>query len=117
MKYEFGLRGHDIGNNFEEMCENAKKYGVKNLQFAMARTCNDINFDEIGFDEKVANDIKAKLDEYGFTGALTLEVFRSAREDYRAMSAEAFLATAYDRIKRISALSAATMDEIKKEYA
>lgn len=65
MKYEFGLRGHDIGNNFEEMCENAKKYGVKNLQFALAKTCNDINFDEIGFDEKVANDIKAKLDEYG----------------------------------------------------
>ena len=52
----------------------------------------------------------AKLDEYGFTGALTLEVFRSVREDYMAMSAEAFLATAYDRIKRISALSAATLD-------
>ncbi len=65
MNYEFGLRGHDIGNNFEEMCENAKKYGVKNLQFALAKTCNDINFDEVGFDEKLANDIKAKLDEYG----------------------------------------------------
>ena len=64
MKYEFGLRGHDIGNTLQEMCENAKKYGVKNLQFAMARTCNDINFDEIGFGEKVANEIKAKLDEY-----------------------------------------------------
>ena len=65
MKYEFGLRGHDIGNTLDEMCENAKKYGVKNLQFAMAKTCNNINFDEIGFDEKVANEIKAKLDEYG----------------------------------------------------
>ena len=64
MKYEFGLRGHDIGNTFQEMCDNAKKYGVRKLQFALARTCNDIKFDEIGFDEKVANDIKAKLDEY-----------------------------------------------------
>ena len=64
MNYEFGLRGHDIGNTFQEMCDNAKKYGVRKLQFALARTCNDINFDEIGFDEKVANDIKAKLDEY-----------------------------------------------------
>ena len=64
MNYEFGLRGHDIGNTLQEMCDNAKEYGVRKLQFALARTCNDINFDEIGFDEKVANDIKAKLDEY-----------------------------------------------------
>ncbi len=64
MKYEFGLRGHDIGNTLDEMCENAKKYGVKNLQFALARTCNDINFDEVGFNEEIAKKIKSKLDEY-----------------------------------------------------
>lgn len=51
----------------------------------------------------------AKLDEYGFTGALTLEVFRGARADYAAMTADGFLATAYDRIKRISVLSAPTI--------
>lgn len=45
-----------------------------------------------------------KLDEYGFAGALTLEVFRSAREDYEKLTAEEFLLTAYDRMKRISAL-------------
>ena len=65
VKYEFGLRGHDIGDNFTQMCENAKKYGVKKLQFALAKTVNDVNFDEIGFDEKLAHDIKKKLDEYG----------------------------------------------------
>ncbi len=64
MNYEFGLRGHDIGSNLDEMCENAKKYGVKKLQFALAVTCKDINFDEVGFDEEIAKNIKAKLDEY-----------------------------------------------------
>ena len=50
MKYRFGLRGHDAGNSFEEMCENAKKSGIKNLQFALAKTVSEINFDEVGCD-------------------------------------------------------------------
>lgn len=45
-----------------------------------------------------------KLDEYGFGGALTLEVYHTACEDYKQMRAEEFLATAYDRVKRISVL-------------
>ena len=49
-KYRFGLRGHDAGNSFEEMCENAKKSGIKNLQFALAKTVSEINFDEVGYD-------------------------------------------------------------------
>ena len=51
----------------------------------------------------------AKLDEYGFTGALTLEVYRSSREDYKKMTDEAFLATAYDRLTRIAALGNAAL--------
>ena len=42
-----------------------------------------------------------KLDEYGYTGSLMLEVWQN-REDYLKMSHEDFLATCYERIKRIS---------------
>ena len=35
---------------------------------------------------------------------LVLEVFRAMREDYKALSDEAFLTIAYERIKRISTL-------------
>ncbi|MBQ8388911.1 MAG: sugar phosphate isomerase/epimerase [Clostridia bacterium] len=42
-----------------------------------------------------------KLDEYGYAGPLTLEVGQN-RPDYQAMSPEAFLATCYERIKKIS---------------
>ena len=64
MKYSFGLRGHDIGDNFEEMCENAKKAGITKLQFALAKTVNDINFDEVGYDKSVSDKIKEKLDSH-----------------------------------------------------
>ncbi len=63
MKYTFGLRGHDIGNNFDEMCERAKAAGVKKLQFALAKTVNDVDFDEVGYDEKLSLKIKTKLVE------------------------------------------------------
>lgn len=52
-----------------------------------------------------------KLDEYGYTGALTLEISRNARDDYKEMSGDAFLATAYDRLKRISVLNAPTVEK------
>lgn len=45
-----------------------------------------------------------KLDAYGYAGPLVLEVFRGARADYKQLSDEAFLATAFDRIARISKL-------------
>ena len=44
----------------------------------------------------------SKLDKYGYSGPLMLEVFRNAKEDYAKLSAEEFLKTSYDRIKRIS---------------
>lgn len=50
------------------------------------------------------HEMMRKLDLYGFEGVLMLEVFHSAREDYKKMSAEQFIATAYERIKRISEL-------------
>lgn len=43
-----------------------------------------------------------KLDKYGYDGPLMLEVFRTRRADYEAMTPEEFLTTAYDRIRRIS---------------
>lgn len=64
MKYSFGLRGHDIGDNFDEMCENAKNAGIKKLQFAMAKTVCNVNFDEIGYDSALSAKIKQQLDRY-----------------------------------------------------
>lgn len=49
-------------------------------------------------------DMMKKLDLYGYEGALMLEVFQSSRSDYKEMSPEAFIATCYERIKRISEL-------------
>ena len=42
-----------------------------------------------------------KLDEYDYAGSLMLEVFQK-NADYRNMSHEAFLATCFDRIQKIS---------------
>ena len=64
MQYSFGLRGHDIGDNFEEMCINAKNANITKLQFAMAKTVNDINFDEVGYNSELSAKIKAQLDSY-----------------------------------------------------
>lgn len=51
------------------------------------------------------HEMMAKLNKYGYRGPLMLEVYRTAREDYGTLSAEEFMATAYDRIRRISALN------------
>ena len=45
-----------------------------------------------------------KLDEYGYTGSLTLEISNQTKPEYAQMSTEKFLQTAYDRIKKISEL-------------
>ena len=42
-----------------------------------------------------------KLDEYGYSGSLMLEVFQNI-DEYRRMSPEEFLSTCYERIKKIS---------------
>ena len=74
--------------------------------------------DNLGYDRSIDNDthflpfdgtfnyheMMRKLDKYGYSGPLLLEVFRTRRADYEAMSAEEFIGTAYDRIKRISEL-------------
>ena len=51
------------------------------------------------------HEMMAKLNKYGYRGPLMLEVYRTARENYGTLSAEEFMATAYDRIRRISALN------------
>ena len=43
-----------------------------------------------------------KLDEYGYAGSLTLEVSQRTAPSYKEMSAEDFLSTCYERIKKIS---------------
>lgn len=45
-----------------------------------------------------------RMDENGYTGALTLEVFNTTREDYKTLTAEEFIRTAYERLKKISEL-------------
>lgn len=42
------------------------------------------------------------LDKYGFEGALVLEVNNVAKPEYREWTKEEFLATCYERLKRIS---------------
>lgn len=66
-KYKFGLRGHDLADNLNEMCISANKYGVENLQFALAKTVSDIDFDKIGYDEAIAAKIADKLKAHGLS--------------------------------------------------
>lgn len=66
-QYNFGMRGHDLGNTFIEMCENAKKHNVSNLQFALAKTVTDKNFFEIGYNPFLSKEIKKALDEYNLS--------------------------------------------------
>ena len=51
------------------------------------------------------HEMMRKLDRYGYAGPLVLEVYRSARADYKELTPEQFIATAFDRIKRISTLN------------
>ena len=48
--------------------------------------------------------IMRKLDQYGYTGPLTLEVGMSATEEYKQMDPRAFLEDCYARINKISKL-------------
>ena len=48
------------------------------------------------------HEMMRKLDTYGYSGPLMLEVFRTSRDDYREMTPESFMATCYERIKKIS---------------
>jgi len=61
--YTFGLRGHDIGDDFSSMCENAVRNHITSVQFAMTKTMQDMDFDLMGFDQTVAEDIHKKLCE------------------------------------------------------
>ncbi|MBQ8605891.1 MAG: sugar phosphate isomerase/epimerase [Clostridia bacterium] len=45
-----------------------------------------------------------KLDEYSYEGSLMLEVFRDATEDYKKLTAEQFIGTAFERLHKISEL-------------
>ena len=51
------------------------------------------------------HEMMRKLDKYGYAGPLVLEIYRKARADYKELSPEEFIATSYDRIKRISTLN------------
>ena len=51
------------------------------------------------------HEMMRKLDKYGYAGPLVLEVYRGARADYKELTPEEFIATSYDRIKRISMLN------------
>ena len=70
MKYTFGLRGHDIADNFETMCENAKINNINELQFAMAKTIKDINFFQFGYNPNFSSEIAKKLSEYNLKVAV-----------------------------------------------
>ena len=51
------------------------------------------------------HEMMRKLDWYGYAGPLMLEVYRNARADYKELTPEEFIATSYERIKRISELN------------
>ena len=63
MNFDFGLRGHDIADNFSDMCRLARENDIRKLPFAMAKTISDINFDEFGFVEEFAKKVDAGLKE------------------------------------------------------
>lgn len=67
MEYTFGLRGHDIADGFQQMCSVARDNNVKELQFAMAKTINDINFNDFGYNTDFSAKIKNQLNEYGLS--------------------------------------------------
>ena len=46
-----------------------------------------------------------KLDKYGYSGPLMLEVSKNAKAEYKALSVEEFMSNAFERIKRISELN------------
>ncbi len=60
---KFGLRGHDIGNSFDEMVKNAVLNDVERLQFALAKTVSDVDFHEVGYNKELSLKIKRALDE------------------------------------------------------
>lgn len=72
--------------------------------FGYDRSCDpDIHI--LPFDGNVDYaDMMRRLDDVGFEGCLMLEVFNSSREDYKQLSEDEFIATCFDRIKKISEL-------------
>lgn len=77
-----------------------------NLSRPLYDKSTDPDFHWLPFDGSFNyHEMMKKLDKYEYAGPLVLEVFRGAREDYKALSAEEFLRTSYDRIKRISELN------------
>ncbi len=58
---DFGLRGHDVGYNFEEMLKNAAESGIHKLQLALAKTLKNIDFYEVGYNRELALRIKSEL--------------------------------------------------------
>lgn len=61
MEFDFGLRGHDIADNFEDICNIADENHISQLQFALAKTMNDIDFDKLGYDYQLSDMIKNRL--------------------------------------------------------
>ncbi len=60
---KFGLRGHDIGDSFDEMIEKAVSNGVEVLQLALAKTLADVDFYKIGYSKELSLKIKNALEE------------------------------------------------------
>lgn len=63
MKYSFGLRGHDIADNFDDMCSVASNNNICEIQFAMAKTIKDINFYSVGYNTEISERVRKKLNE------------------------------------------------------
>ncbi len=63
-KFTFGMRGHDISQTFDGMCKTANEVDVRNLQFAIAKTMADIDFDIIGYDKELSNAVTEALNKY-----------------------------------------------------
>ena len=87
-----------------------KEFGEKLIcthihdNFGYDRSCDpDIHI--LPFDGNLDyTDMMRRLDSVGYEGSLMLEVFNSSKPEYKEMSEDDFIATCYDRIKRISEL-------------
>lgn len=51
------------------------------------------------------HDMIKKLDKYGYSGPLMLEVFKNKKADYSRLSEKEFILTAFERLKRILELN------------
>lgn len=61
--FSIGMRGHDMGENMDEILQNCRSHGLFNLQLAMTKSMTDIDFDVLGYDAAFSEKTNTLLKE------------------------------------------------------